>query len=284
MARPLRVEFPGALYHLYARGNALQAIFLNDRDRIRWSSLLGDVCKRYNWVCYSYCQMTNHYHLMVETPDGNLSTGMRHLNGVYSQYFNHRHKRVGHLYQGRYSSPLIEKEAYLLELCRYIVLNPVRAQMVESAIEWPWSSYRETLSANHQAAWLDVDWLLSCFGSSRPAAIEQYKEYVAAGENQPNPMKAIKNEIYLGSDDFVDSVQQWIVDDGSLREIPAAQKRPVAKSLSFYQRENKDRNLAMAKAYLSGAYSMREIGEFFGVHAMTVGRAVRAYESKNVQC
>jgi len=228
--------------------------------------------------------MTNHYHLMVETPDGNLSTGMRHLNGVYYQYFNHRHKRVGHLYQGRYCSPLIEKEAYLLALCRYIVLNPVRAQMVESAIEWQLSSYRETLSANHQAAWLDVDWLLSCFGSSRPAAIEQYKEYVAAGENQPNPMKAIKNEIYLGSDDFVDSVQQWIVDDGSLREIPAAQKRPVAKSLSFYQRENKGRNLAMAKAYLSGAYSMREIGEFFGVHAMTVGRAVRAYELRNVQC
>jgi putative transposase len=282
MARPLRIEFPGALYHLCSRGNARQAIYLDDGDRRKWLTLLGEVCIRFNWVCYSYCLMTNHYHLMIETPDGNLSLGMRHLNGVYSQYFNKRHRRVGHLYQGRYSSPLVEKEAYLQELCRYIVLNPVRARMVRTAQEWRWSSHQETLGLRDPPDWLQVDWLLSCFAKSRQAAIEHYKIFLSEGSGQPSPLENLKNQIYLGSDEFVAKVQCWLVDDSSLDEIPSAQKRPVEKSLSFYKERNTDRNIAMAKAYLSGTYSMAEIGVFFGVHYMTVSRAISKFELKNV--
>jgi REP element-mobilizing transposase RayT len=282
MARPLRIEFPGALYHVCSRGNARQAIYLDDDDRVKWLMLLGEVCRRFNWVCYSYCQMTNHYHLMIETPDGNLSSGMRHLNGVYTQFFNKRHRRVGHLFQGRYASPLIEKEAYLLELCRYIVLNPVRAGIVAVAEEWQWSSYRHALGQNKAEDWLQVDWLLSCFSARKHAAIEKYAKFVSQGRNQSSPWSQLKNQIYLGSDDYVDKVQVWIGKDKSLDEIPAAQKRPVAKPLSFYRDSYPSRSLAMAKAYLSGGYSMREVGQYFGVHYMTVSRAVKRFEGECV--
>jgi putative transposase len=119
MARPLRIEFPGGLYHVTSRGDRREEIYLDDADRTNWLALFGHVCKRFNWVCHAYCLMDNHYHIVVETAEGNLSRGMRQLNGVYTQTFNRAHNRVGHVYQGRYKAILVEKESYLLELTRY---------------------------------------------------------------------------------------------------------------------------------------------------------------------
>ena len=137
MARPLRLEFAGALYHVTSRGNERKPIFLDETDFDGFSQILSEVCERYNWVIHSYCLMNNHYHLLVETPDANLSKGMRQLNGVYTQWFNRKQRRVGHLFQGRYKAILVEKDAYLLELSRYIILNPIRAHMVDNLSEWP---------------------------------------------------------------------------------------------------------------------------------------------------
>lgn len=133
MARPLRIEFTGALYHVTSRGDRREAIYEDDTDRIRFLEVLGQVAADFNWVVHAYCLMTNHYHLVVETPDGNLSKGMRQLNGVYTQYSNRRHRRVGHLFQGRFKAILVDRDSYLLELARYVVLNPVRAGMVSDA-------------------------------------------------------------------------------------------------------------------------------------------------------
>jgi putative transposase len=130
MARPLRIELSGGLYHLTARGDRREDIYLAEPDRTAWLELFGQVCERFNWVCHAFCQMTNHYHLVVETPEGNLAQGMRQLNGVYTQYVNRTHRRVGHVFQGRYRASLVKKDSYLLELARYVVLNPVRARMV----------------------------------------------------------------------------------------------------------------------------------------------------------
>ncbi|MDH5536850.1 MAG: transposase, partial [Betaproteobacteria bacterium] len=154
MARPLRLEFAGAMYHVTARGNERQRIYLDDEDRRIYRDLLGKEVEQQGWVCYAYCLMDNHYHLLIETPEPNLVTGMRRLNGVYTQAFNRRHRRVGHLFQGRYKAIVVDKDAYLRELCRYIVLNPVRAKAVKTAQRWPWSSYRATSGEEPPPSWL----------------------------------------------------------------------------------------------------------------------------------
>jgi len=128
MSRPLRIEFDGAFYHITSRGNARKQIFADDDDRKIFLDILDKVNDKYNFLCHAYCLMDNHYHLLVETPDGNLSNGMRQLNGVYIQRYNRRNKKDGHVFQGRYKAILIQKETHFLEVCRYIVLNPVRAR------------------------------------------------------------------------------------------------------------------------------------------------------------
>ena len=154
MARPLRIEYPDALYHVTSRGNRQEDIYLDDQDRNAFLKTLSRVCDRFNWVCHSYCLMSNHYHLMIETPEANLSEGMRQLNGVYTQTLNRNHSRVGHVFQGRYKAILVQKDSYLLELSRYIVLNPVRASMVHSAKDWRWSSYQSTAGLVATPNWL----------------------------------------------------------------------------------------------------------------------------------
>ena len=141
MARPLRMQYAGALYHVTSRGNARHAIFRDDFDRKVFLDLLETVTEDFHWLCHAYCLMANHYHLVIETPEANLSSGMRQLNGVYTMRFNRRHRTVGHVLQGRFKAILIQRESHLLEVCRYVVLNPVRAEGVKRPEEWKWSSY-----------------------------------------------------------------------------------------------------------------------------------------------
>ena len=145
MARPLRLEYSGAIHHVTSRGNAQAPIFLDDEDRASFLAVLAECIARFTWICHAYCLMDNHYHLIIETPDANLSAGMRQLNGVYTQRFNRRHGRVGHIFQGRFKAILVERDSYLLELCRYVVLNPVRARMVRDASQYAWSSHLATM-------------------------------------------------------------------------------------------------------------------------------------------
>ncbi len=144
MSRPLRLIYAGALYHITARGNRREAIFIDDQDRALFNSLLEEVVARFGWRIHAWCQMTNHYHLLVETPQANLPQGMRQLNGNYANAFNRSHHREGHVFQGRYKAILVQRNTHLLELSRHVVLNPVRAGMVSTAGEWQWSSYRQT--------------------------------------------------------------------------------------------------------------------------------------------
>ncbi|WMN60891.1 transposase [Pseudoalteromonas xiamenensis] len=182
MSRSLRLQSAWALYHVTSRGNERQTIYRSKDDFARFLAVLTSVCERFNWVIHSYCLMTNHYHLFVETPDANLAKGMRQLNGVYTQQVNRKYQRVGHLFQGRYKSILVDKDSYLLELCRYIVLNPVRAKsMVNSPVEWPWSSYQEAIGLRKSPDWLATDALLLLFAKSRKTTIKRYSDFVAQG-------------------------------------------------------------------------------------------------------
>ncbi|MFA5170702.1 MAG: transposase [Sulfuriferula sp.] len=278
MARPLRLEFSGAIYHVTSRGDRQEDIFLCDDDRDDWLEILGIVCTRFNWVVHAYCQMNNHYHLLVETVDGNLSRGMRQLNGLYTQRFNRRHGMVGHLLQGRYKAILVQREAYLLELSRYVVLNPLRAHMVAALDDWRWSSYPGVTGAAPVPAWLNTQWLLNQFGVDRGMAIEHYRQFVMAGVGLPSPMLNTRHQLLLGDRDFIE--HHWQPkDNDALREVSKAHRKSVTLPLAEYEIRNADRNMAMAQAYASGAYTMAEIGQHFGVHYMTVSRAVRKFEA-----
>ena len=277
MARPLRIEYQGAFYHITSRGDRQEEIYQEDGDREAFLSLLGEVCSRFNWIVYAYCLMNNHYHLLIETPNANLARGMRQLNGVYTQRFNRRHAQVGHLFQGRYKAILVQKEPYLLELSRYIVLNPLRAGMVKQLRHWQWSSYRDVIGERKPPNWLAIKWLLSQFGKNRRQAVETYRQFVREGISRDSVWKDLKHQLLLGDQSFV-SRFAGMKPSEALDEIPKRQRRSMEKTLEEYHQACPDRDEAMGRAYLSGAYSMKEIGKHFGVHYMTVSRALRKHE------
>ncbi len=201
---------------------------------------------------------------------------LRQLNGVYTQLFNRRHQRAGHVFQGRYKAILVEKDSYLLELSRYVVLNPVRAQMVNDVADWPWSSYRAMVDQASPLKCLQVAWLLRQFSSDREQAIIQYRNFVRAGVGLPPVWEGLRNQIFLGEKPFVEKLQRQIkVESGDLKEIPKAQRRPVGRPLSFYVEAVSDTKAGIRKAYETGDYTMQQIADAFGVHYSTVSRAVK---------
>jgi len=279
MTRPLRIEFPGALYHVTSRGDRKVDIYLDDTDRAVWLQTLADVCAKSNYLVHAFCQMTNHYHLLLETVDGDLSEGMRQLNGVYSQYFNRRHDLVGHVFQGRYKAILIQKESYLLELARYIVLNPVRARLVADAADWPWSSYTLTLGAAAPPQWLDTSFTLNKFSDNPIDAAAAYRQFVTDGALAPSPLLRIRSELLLGDDHFVERIQETN-STTSLSDISRSQRGTQAFSLQTFQNRYEDRDEAIARAYASNAYSFKQIAHHFKVSPTTASRAVRKWNGR----
>ena len=233
---------------------------------------LSAVIRRYGWICHAYCLMENHYHLLVETPKPNLSIGMRQLNGVYTQAFNRRHKRVGHLFQGRYKAILVEKESHLLELCRYVVLNPLRIKGKSSAENWKWTSYQATAGIAPMPEFLTVDWVLAHFGNKRSQAMAGYRQFVREGL-QDRPWEQVRGQIYLGSERFIEEHASEAKAD---REIPRAQLKPSRPSLpEIFARAGGN---AIAEAYIKYGYRMKEIGEHLDVHYATVSRQLKKLE------
>jgi REP element-mobilizing transposase RayT len=280
MSRPLRLEYSHAIYHVTARGNARAAIFLDDEDRINYLNVLADCITRFGWICHAYCLMDNHYHLMLETPDANLSAGMRHLNGVYTQQLNRRHQRVGHVFQGRFKAILVERESYLLELCRYVVLNPVRANMVSDVSQYKWSSYQAMVGTMPVPPWLDTDWLLGQFGDSRAVARRKYALFVAQGLQQNSPWLNLKGQVLLGGESFIENSRSRMQKQGGSEELPTAQRnihRPdLASLLPESIRLNKiKRDEVIRTAYLEYHYSMAAIARQAGLHYSTVGKIIR---------
>ena len=276
MSRPIRIEFPDALYHVTSRGDRREDIFEDDEDRRAFLDTLSQVVNRFNWLCYAWCLMDNHYHLLIQTPDGNLSKGMRQLNGVFTQTSNRRHGRAGHLFQGRFKAILVDSDAYLLELARYVVLNPVRARMVKRPDDWPWSSYRASMGKAEADSFLAVDGLLAQFARRRVVAQARYAKFVAEGIKADSPWSQLKGQVFLGSDAFVESMQARA--DKIHRQdvqIPKTQRRPPPPSIMAIDKAESDRNAAIVRAHATGAYSYQQIADHFGIHFTTVGRVVR---------
>jgi putative transposase len=278
MTRPLRLSFPGAVYHVTSRGNARHDIVADDRDRSQWLSLLAHVVDRYGWLCHAYCLMDNHYHLVIETPKPNLSIGMRQLNGRYTQAYNRRHEQVGHVFQGRFTAILVEKDAHLRELCRYVVLNPVRAKIVSHPRLWMWSSYRATVGETKAPGWLTRDWILSQFGQRGGPAQARYRTFVAEGRGGPAPWEQLTGQIYLGSEKFVAQHQPNRV----IRDIPRRQTQAQRPSLETLFERKGDLEKTIHQAYRQYGYRLADIADHLGVHAATVSRRLKRTEQENV--
>ncbi|MBN1382435.1 MAG: transposase [Deltaproteobacteria bacterium] len=273
MARPIRIEYEGGFFHVTSRGNARQEIFLEAGDYRLFLEVLGDVVERYRWIIHAYCLMGNHYHLLIETPQANLSLGMRQLNGVFTQKYNRRHGRTGHLFQGRYKAFIVDKDAYLLELSRYIVLNPVRAGMVESAEEWPWSSYRATVGIETAEQFLHTDWLLSLFFNLKSEARRLYMSFVHEGIGIESPLKSAKGGLFVGNDSFVERFREAPAISGagteSVRREKYAARPPIDEIFTSHSRDD-----AIYNAVEIWGYTLKEVADYAELHYSRVSRIV----------
>ena len=281
MARPLRIEYPDAVYHVTARGNAKNDIFHSDTDRNTFLKILSGVVKRYNWLCHAYCLMDNHYHLLIETPDGNLSVGMRQLNGVYTQKHNWLHQKSGHVFQGRFKAIVVEKESYLLELCRYVVLNPVRAGKTETPEQWRWSSYRFTAGMKTPPDYLTTDWILGLFHPKKREAQKLYRKFVRAGIGLQSPWEELRGQILLGEEGFVDAHKDLLYDKKTVKEVPRTQRyvnRPALSVLLTKSATKSQRDQAIHRAYIQHGYTMKAIADHLGIHYTTVSKVIKAQE------
>jgi len=276
MSRPLRLEFQNALYHVTSCGDRREDIYEDDTDRFAFLNILASVIDQFNWSCFAYCLMDNHYHFLVQTPDANLSKGMRQLNGVFTQTYNRRHNKTGHLFQGRYKAILVDKDAYLLELSRYIVLNPVKARMVKQVGDWKWSSYQAMTGEIAAPQWLSVSYLLSQFSKQRKTAIRKYEGFVTDGVANGPIWGLLNNQIYMGDAAFIEKVQKHLEGQHEDIQIPKTQKRAKPESLNHYEAKVSNRDEAIVKAYSSGGYSYQELANYFDLHFTTVGKIVRA--------
>ncbi len=272
MARPLRICVPGGVYHVIARGNERAPIYRDDADRFRFLRTLARVVDRFGWLCHAYCLMGNHYHLLVETPRPNLPTGMQQLNGPYAQGFNDRHGRSGHVFQARYRSILVEKESHLLALCRYVVLNPVRAGVCLRPGAYYWSSYQATAGHAPAERFLATDWILSNFAATRGPAQARYRAFVAEGK--PELLGGRVCGERLGSTTLL---SERFGHEPPLPEIPRVQVEPLPPTLAeIFAR---DPDTPVATAYRRHGYTLRSIGEHLDCHYSTVSRRLRREEA-----
>lgn len=275
MARPLRIEFAGAVYHITARGDRQQLIACDDEERLTFQRVLAESIERYRWRCHSYVLLNDHYHLLLETPAPNLSQGMRHLNSVYTQAINRYRGESGHLFQGRFRAILVDSRVWLPDLACHLARNPLRCGIVDDVAVWPWGSYPTLAGVAPKPKWLTIDPLLQRFAADRAEGQRRFSAAVAADQGAAI-WQQLRQQIYLGDDAFIEQMQRHMQPPRDRRTIPQQQWRPPVPPLATIAANHPQRNAAMVAAYASGGYSYREIADHFGVHLSTVGRIVRS--------
>jgi REP element-mobilizing transposase RayT len=269
MARPLRIEYAGALHHVIARGNNRGRIANDSTDARVFVNSLEASCERFDWRVYAWCLMPNHYHLVLETLRPTLSRGMQRLNGTYAQYFNRRHSRVGHVFQARFKSFVVEQERYLLALLRYVELNPCRAGLVKTPMEWPWSSVHVSLGARHPPVWSSIAGVWSRFHTNNKDAIAAYRAFLMQGLSPQAKAPSVTKGLFVGSDSFVEETKTRHVKQAALSsEIRALPHSPTLAKLA---RTHVDRD-AFARAAYAAGFPLKEIADQMGVHYSTVSR------------
>jgi putative transposase len=293
MVRPLRIEYPGAVYHITSRGDRREPIAVDDADRSEFFIVANQAFERFDAHAFAYCLMGNHYHLVVRTQQANLSRLMRHINGVYTQYFNRRHQLVGHLFQGRFKAILVDSDSYLLEVCRYVDLNPVRANMVKRPKDYAWSSYRALSGATDAPAWLDFASVYAQLGPSKSPrdAAQKYAEFVAQGHGVRLWDEHLKQQIYLGDDAFIHTVQSQANLDSNARRPAQVSKVQISapalgKGIEYFAARAKsakskvERNQAIEAAFYQGGHTQTAIALAFNLSSSTISRVILAAENR----
>lgn len=286
MARPLRIQFSGAVYHITCRGNERRSIYSCDGDRHLFLNVLSEIIETHNVICHAYCLMDNHYHLLLETPDGNISQIMRDLNGNYTQAFNQIYERVGHLFSGRFKSFVIEKESYLLEVARYIVLNPVRANMVRHPKEYVWSSYLDTAGFRKAPSWLQTNWICGLFGTDKLTRANSYSEFVLRGIDADSPFDEIEEGVFLGSPQFVNWIWENFNGEEHNKDLPRTERmigRPNLRVI-FEEMFLDDRNIGIIFAKVRCGYLNTEIAKQLRLDQSTVGKIYKNYQKQQQSC
>jgi putative transposase len=288
MGRQLRIEYPGAYYHVTARGNERKEVFKSERDRQKFLEYLESSVVRYGAIIHAYCLMINHYHVLLETSTGNLSQVMQHINGAYTNYFNAKRKRSGHLFQGRYKAILVEADEYATELSRYIHLNPVRVGAASMPDEYRWSSYRDYIGLREAPKWLNTRFILGLFGGSK-AAGQKYRMFVeeAIDKELESPLLGAVAATILGSADFVAEIQERHVTakltDRNLPALRQLANRPdidriiEAVKEAFGENKHLAAKVAIHLCHKYSGVKLREIGERFGVKDSAVSQASRRF-------
>jgi REP element-mobilizing transposase RayT len=285
MARALRIEYPGAVYHVTSRGNERRDIFRDDEDRERFLELLAETVTRFGWILTAYTLMANHFHLVVETPTPTLSRGMQWLSGTYAAWFNRKHGRSGHLLGGRFHAFIVEKEAYYLELLRYVVLNPVRAKMVERPEAYRWSSYKAMAGYEAAPAWLNVNELASFFGAAEDWR-GNFRDYVGQKlTSEERLFDRVQRQIYLGTEAWIASMRKVVESKPRSDAHPRVQRevgRPsmttivdvVASELRLARRSVREgrggigRMLVAWLGWREGLHRLRTIAEALGLRSL----------------
>ena len=286
MARPPRVEYPGAYYHVVCRGNNQENIYKNDRDKEKFIEYLEKAVERFSIIIHTYCLMSNHYHLLVETLEPNLSLTMQWINVSYATYFNRKCGRNGHLFQGRFKAILIDADEYLKHLSRYIHLNPVRGEMTLKPAEYPWSSYHAYIDKQKAPKFLTTDGLLSNLGTNKRQAKRNYKAFVEGVDIKAveNPSKQIAEGFILGDTGFVNWVKETFLSiNQAKKEIPPLKKlkpktspetvvRAVCREFDCSvdqiiikgRKKNKAREVAIYLSRTLSGLSCKDLGLYFG--------------------
>lgn len=272
MARQLRIQDAGLIYHVYARGNGKMTIYLDDEDRLDFLEVLGDTVDSHALVCHAYCLMPTHYHLVLTTLRANLSRAIQQLNRRYAQRWNRRHRHVGHVFQGRFGAQIVQEERYFLAVCRYVLANPVRGRLVDAPDDWPWSSLRGTLDADLAPPFLDTRLLLSHFGPTDAGiAVSSFARFVAV---RPDEDDVPRDQRILGDTAFAARFATQA--RAASRQVPWSERSaPVSLDATFRHAHSRTaRNTAIVRAHADG-FSLAAIGRFVGLHPATVSTIVR---------
>jgi REP element-mobilizing transposase RayT len=279
MPRPLRTDYPDAVYHVTSRGNAKAAIFESAQDRkLFFSTLQATVCE-FDWICHAFVLMNNHHHLLIETPTGNLAEGMQQLNGRFAQRYNKERGRIGHVFQGRFKPIVVEKDSYFLAVARYVVLNPVRAGLVANPGFWKWSSYQATAGDEH-CPFLSTAETLAYFANGKDDGKEQYRKFVMSGLDS-SIWKDLRGGFLLSTDRYARMVAERLKSDGAppelWRSLEVTIRKPLSDLLGNILSIDEE---AILSAYHDHGYKQSEIAQFLGTNQTKISRLIRSHSEQ----